>query len=148
MPPAPGRARWPPLLRLSAFQDPWVPQPLLALEHLHGHGGWAATGPDFCGPTRLARPSPPHRSGVRLAQSPESVGSFIEMLPQLCPSSRFQSPKHPPQPLPVPSLTLETGLSFWEPREDSRLIPWWGGPDRLTLRKGPDCWSDCGGVSL
>lgn len=30
------------LCRLSAFQDPHVPQPLQAWGHLHGHRGWAA----------------------------------------------------------------------------------------------------------
>lgn len=38
-------------------------------------------------------PGPPHRSGVQLAGGPESVSSFIEMPPQLCPSSGFQNLK-------------------------------------------------------
>lgn len=38
-------------------------------------------------------PGPPHRSGVQLAGGPESVSSFIDMLPQLCPSSGFLSLK-------------------------------------------------------
>lgn len=46
------------------------------------------------------------------------------MLPQLCPSSRFQSPKHPPGPFAAPSLTRETGLGFSGPRDVSSSAGW------------------------
>lgn len=132
MPPAPGRAQWMLLHSVEAqalcLPGPHVPQPLLPLGCLQGNGGWAAA---LCSLTlnSVALPAwhslrPPHRSGVQLAQGPVSVSSFIEMLPQLCPSSRFQSPKHPPGPFAAPSLTLETGLGFSGPRDVSPSAGW------------------------
>lgn len=99
-PPAPGRTQW--LSTAQALRLPGPSRP--STSAAFGAPPWprwlgsccVLPGPDFNRPARLARPRPPHRSAVRLARSPESVGSFIEMLPHCCPSSRFQSPKHPP----------------------------------------------------
>lgn len=54
---------------------------------------------------------------MQLAGGLESLSSFIEMLPQPCPSSGFQSP----QP-PAPWVTLETALGDWWPEGE-----WWAG---------------------
>lgn len=59
-------------LQLSVLQASHVAQPQLLLEQGGGEG-------------------PPCRSCMQLAGGLESLSSFIEMLPQPCPSSGFQS---------------------------------------------------------
>lgn len=130
-PPAPGRTRQVSTAQALCFPGPSGPSASAACgaplwPRWLGNCCVLFPGPDFHGPARLARPRPPHRSAVRLARSPESVSSFIEMLPHRCPSSRFQSPEHPPRLFPAPSLTLETGLHVRGPRERGGLVPWWG----------------------